>query len=193
MFLLSKDYWEVRQTKNKGRGVFATKNISVRTIIGDYTGELVDLVNFDFDKEKENQYLMYYSDTHGIYPDLSKDDIHLLNHSCNPNCFIYSYKRHTLVFALRDIIKNEELTISYLLPPKVMCANCNHACHCESPNCTKSMHLTETKYEIWQDFLNKNESKFTQANEEEELKPLTIYPKLIPNSYILKIKNLGII
>ena len=159
MFLIPEKFWEVRETNNKGRGVFAKKPIAQGTPIGDYVGKLVQLKDVDFDKEKEKLYLMYYDDESGIYPDLKKPGIHLLNHSCSPNCWIYKYKRYTLVFALKNITIGDELTISYLLPPKMDCKNCTHTCFCSSRNCTKSMHLSEEKYKKWRDFQDSEESK----------------------------------
>ena len=194
MFLLKKYYWEVKETKSKGRGVFARKPISAGTLIGDYVGKLVHLKDVDFDKEKGNLYLMYYNDTTGIYPSLRKPGIHLLNHSCSPNCWIIKFKRHTLVFALKNIKKREELTISYLLPPKNICKPCPHICHCQSKRCTKTMHLTEGGYKKWQDFQDKEKKKedLIRIKNGNKLKPLLNYPKTISKSYILKINNLKI-
>jgi uncharacterized protein len=194
MFLLSEDYWEIRITKDKGRGVFACKSIPTGTIIGDYVGKLVQLYEVDFKKEKKNLYLMYYDDETGIYPDLKKPGIHLLNHSCSPNCWIYKFKRHTLAFALNNIASGEELTISYLLPPEINCHPCDHRCFCNSKNCTESMHLTEKKYKTWQNFQEKQKSKMDKISiKKSVLKPLLNYPMSVPKSYITKIIRLGII
>lgn len=192
MFLLKEDYWNVRKTRDKGRGVFAGKPIPAGTIIGDYIGKLVKLKNVDFDKEKEKLYLMYYDDEKGIYPDLKKPGVHLLNHSCSPNCWIYKFKEHTLVFASKDITVGEELTISYLLPPKTDCKNCTHRCFCKSETCTKSMHLNEKKYKKWRNFQDKEEKKvrLERIKNEKTLKLLSKYPKFVPDSYIEKINKL---
>jgi len=124
MFLIPNDYWEIRKTKSKGRGVFARKQIPERTLIGDYVGKVVQLKDVDFEKEKRNLYLMYYNDEAGIYPDLKKPDIYLLNHSCSPNCWMIRLKNHTIVFALENIRKGSELTLAYLPPPKVNLYGC---------------------------------------------------------------------
>ncbi|KKQ53386.1 hypothetical protein A2865_00505 [Candidatus Woesebacteria bacterium RIFCSPHIGHO2_01_FULL_39_17] len=194
MFLLKENYWEVKETKSKGRGIFAKNPISEGTLIGDYVGKLVHLKDVDFDKEKENLYLMYYSDTTGIYPNLKKPGIYLLNHSCTPNCWIFKFNRHTLVFALKNIKKGDELTISYLFPPCKQCIDCTHICSCESKVCTGSMHLTEGGYKKWQDFQDKEERKEKRniIKNENTLKLLTKYPKSISKSYIAKIKKLEI-
>ncbi len=195
MFLLKENYWEIKETKNKGRGIFAKKLIPAGTIIGDYIGKLVHLKDIDFEREKKNLYFMYYDDETGIYPDLKKPGIHLLNHSCSPNCWVYKFKRHTIVFALKNIQKNEELSISYLLPPKISCNNCTHDCCCGNAICTGSMHLSDEKYKKWRIFQDKEEKKekTEKVKNKKALTPLIKYPKFISKSYIIKIKNLGVI
>lgn len=194
MFLIPKSFWEIRETKKKGRGVFANKPIKAGAVIGDYVGKLVRLEDVDYDKEKKKLFLMYYNDNTGIYPDLNKPGVHLLNHSCSPNCFIYKYKDRTLIFALCDIQKEEELTIHYLLPPKMSFNKCPHVCFCRSKNCTGLMHLSEEKYKIWQDFQKKQKTVVSKKSiKEGVLKPLSNYPKSVPNSYITKVNKLGII
>ena len=137
---------------------------------------------------------MCYFDEIGIYPDLNKPGIHLLNHSCSPNCWIYKYKTHTLVFALKNIQKDEEVTISYLLPPKMSCNNCRHNCYCGSKNCTGSMHLSEEKYRKWRNFQDKEERKVKteKVKYKKALDPLAKYPKFVPKSYCTKVISLGI-
>lgn len=194
MFLILESYWKVRKTENKGRGVFVKKLIPAGTIIGDYIGKLIHIKDVNLEKEKKDLYLMSYSDEYGIYPDLKKAGVHLINHSCSPNCFIYKYKDRTLVFALCDIQKGKELTIHYLLPPKMDCNKCTHVCYCKSKNCTGSMHLSEEKYKIWRKFQEKQNSEVSKRSVKQGvLKPLTNYPESVPDSYITKVNKLGII
>ncbi|MDO8341371.1 MAG: SET domain-containing protein, partial [Candidatus Woesebacteria bacterium] len=136
MFLLKKSYWEVKKTKNRGYGVFIKEKIIKGTIIGDYIGKVIETSKYDLKNDKKGLYLMYYTDKAAIYPNLKKLGIHLLNHSCKPNCWIYTYCGHTLFFAIRNIKAGEELTISYLLPPKdTTCNPCTHNCRCGSKTC----------------------------------------------------------
>jgi len=137
MFLLGKDFWQIKKTNKKGNGVFAKKNILQGTVISDYLGKVIKMSEYDLDLDKDGLYLMYFSDRAGIYPDLTTPGPHLINHSCTPNCWMYIYRGHTLFFALRDIKPGEELTISYLLSPKdESCNNCTHVCKCDSEFCT---------------------------------------------------------
>lgn len=152
MFLIDKAYWEIRNTNKKGRGVFAKKEIKAKTIIGEYTGTKIKIEEYDLDHDKDGLYLMFLNDKYAIYPDLYKNDIHLINHSCSPNCWVFNTKKHVYFFALRDIKVGEELSISYLLPPVGNCNPCTHKCYCEDLRCTGSMHQTELNYNKWQNF-----------------------------------------
>ena len=130
---------------------------------------------------------MYYSDQASIYPNLKRPDIHLLNHSCRPNCWIYIYKGHTLFFALKKIKPGEELTISYLLSPNDgTCSPCTHICKCNSKHCTGTMHLPKDKYKKWQNFQNSQKRKTKRARVVfgKNLTKLSFYPKTIPSSPI---------
>lgn len=153
MFSISSDYYQIKKTKDKGRGVFVKKEIKAKTIIGEYTGEKIEIEKYDLEKDREGLYLMFLDDKYAIYPDLTKVDIHLVNHSCEPNCWILNHKGHIYFFVLHDVKIGEELTISYLLPPKdKTCNPCTHGCKCGSQKCTGTMHLSEEKFKKWQKF-----------------------------------------
>lgn len=180
MFLLPDDYWEVRNTPKKGRGVFAKKNIEGGTVIGDYLGRILK----DDDPEKENEgfYEMSYTDDTSIWPNINSNGIHLINNSCTPNCFMYSYKDHMLYFALRKIFAGEELTVSYCLSPiDNDCSPCHHTCHCGSEFCTGSMHLTKEHYDRWKAFDDscRKDLVIPPFSFGDELPKLTSYPKTI--------------
>ena len=187
MFLIPDNYWEVRDTKEKGEGVFAKKNISPGVVIGDYIGRVVKTAEENVLEEDIGLYLMYYNNQASIYPDLSKNGIHLLNHSCTPNCWMYMYKGHTLFFTLRQIFTGEELTISYLLSPKDdYCQPCTHICKCGSAVCNGTMHLLDARYKKWAKFHSAQEEKTKKARIRygKTLPKLMSYPKNIPDNPI---------
>ncbi len=187
MIFLPKSYWQVKSTKNKGRGIFAKNKINKGTVIGDYTGRVVRTQDVDLNTEKENMYLMYYHDQASIYPDLTIPELHLVNHSCSPNCWVYSFHGHTLFFAIRDIKNGEELTIDYLLAPKSeFCNPCTHSCQCGSPNCRRTFHLDKDRFEKWRSFQNKHfgDDKKARIRYGKNLKPLSKYPDKIDDEYI---------
>lgn len=187
MFLLNDSYWEIKKTKEKGFGVFAKEEIKAGTVISDYLGKVINIAEYDLKKDKKGLYLMYFTDQASIYPDLAKPGPHLINHSCNPNCWIYIYHGHTLFFALRKIKPCEELTISYLLSPKdKTCNPCNHNCKCESKFCTGTMHLSKDKYKRWQKFQDeeKKKTKIIKFVFGKNLSKFVSYPKTISNDPI---------
>ena len=193
MILLSDEYWEIRNTKIKGRGVFAKKDILEGTVIGDYIGKIIRPQDAIIDEE--NFYLMYYHDHAVISPDLEKPGVHILNHSCVPNCWLYIYKGHTLAFALERISKGEELNIPYLLAPKdKFCKPCLHICKCGTLQCTGTMHLSKERYEKWREFNERwaKKTKRGRVSFGKELPQLSSYPKKISEDYIRGIKKLFI-
>lgn len=187
MFLIKDDSWEIRKTAEKGDGVFAKRNIPSGTIIGDYLGKVIKTAEYDLDQDKAGLYLMYFTDQAAIYPDLTKPGIHLLNHSCAPNCWIYTYRGHSLFFAIKNIEPGKELTISYLLSPQDEgCDPCTHICKCTSKFCSGTFHLSKDKYEKWQKFQNaeKKNTKIVKFVYGKNLKKLTFYPQIDPNNSI---------
>lgn len=190
MFLLPQNTWQMRKTAKKGRGVFATKDITAGTIIGDYLGLLISVDEEDKYDDGESMYLMYYADNVTIYPDPKKPGIHILNHSCEPNCFMYTYKGHTLFFALRKIHKGEELTLSYQLHPlDDDCEPCIHACYCYTASCTGNMHMSQVKYNAWRKFDDANEAKTKSIPTplKKHLQLLDAYPQKIADNTIYKL------
>lgn len=187
MFILSPEYWEVKQTKDKGKGVFAKKDIPAGVVIGDYVGKLIRIKEEDAYEANYGLYVMYYNDRASIFPDLKKDGIHLINHSCEPNCFMYSYKGRTLYFALRNIFKDEELTVSYMLSPiDKDCSPCTDACKCGSETCTSTQHVNQSTFDKWRAFDDKRtrDVKLPRVSFGKTLDKLPSYPKNISDHSI---------
>lgn len=190
MILLDESFWEVKEVKNKGKGVFAKKDIPLKTIIGDYIGTFLRPEEAVVDES--NFYLMYYSDHAVVAPDLKTNGVHLLNNSCEPNSWLYIYKGHTLAFALREIKKGEEITIPYLLPPRTgYCDPCQHVCSCGSKNCTYSMHISKERYRKWRKITDEQskETKRERIVYGKELNKLPRYPT-IKKDYIEEVCSL---
>ena len=186
MVLLPEQTWEIRTTPQKGRGIFTKEMIRPGTVIGDYVGTIINNVTDDT-REKDGLYLIYYHDRASIYPsDIQAPGIHLINHSCMPNCWLYTYKGHTLFFTLRTIFPGEELTADYLLSPAEYCTDCQHQCHCETLVCRGTMHLPEEQFQLWNTFHERQgkETKRMQIRYGKQLKPLKEYPHVISDSPI---------
>jgi hypothetical protein len=183
MILLPKDSWEIKITPQKGRGIFATKDIAPGVVIGDYIGRVIKTAEEDT-SDKDGLYLMYYHDYASLYPvDINAPGIHLTNHSCTPNCWLYTYKGHTLFFTLRKIFAGEELTASYLLSPGTDCVQCRHNCLCDTNYCSGTMHLSAERFNEWNAF-NEKQAKMTKRARIRygyPLPKLTSYPESIPD------------
>lgn len=185
MFLLPSDSWEVRETDHKGKGVFTKKDIEAGTIIGDYLGTFIPESEEEEYEKKHGFYIMYYTDDASIWPDVDQPGIHLINNSCAPNCYMYSYQGHTLYFALRKIFAGEELTVSYLLAPiDDDCSPCKDVCKCGSENCTGIMHLSQKTFDAWVDFDNEmtKDDKLPPVVFGEKVPKLASYPKTIDDN-----------
>lgn len=153
MILLPTSSFEVRETRSKGRGVFAKAEIHEGTIVAKYTGKIMRYEDIDY--EKYEDYLMYYDDEYGIIPDLDTIGAHLINHSCSPNCFLFPFEKHIFFFAIQDIKAGQEITINYMMPPKSKSClkKCKHICRCRSKNCKGTMHLSEADFAWWQELI----------------------------------------
>lgn len=193
MFLLPQEAWEVRTRtyknaegkKKQNRGIFAKKDIEAGTVIGDYLGLLIPIKDEEKYENGEELYLMYYDEEKTIFPDVKEPGLHLFNHSCEPNSYMYTYKGRAIYFAVRKIFKGEELTISYQLSPiDEDCEPCIHACLCGTPSCTGIMHLSEEKYDAWREFDEKQAAmtKTLPAKAGERLQFLDTYPATIKDN-----------
>jgi hypothetical protein len=197
MFLLPKDTWEMHtrtftdndKTK-RNRGIFAKKDIAAGSIIGDYIGLIIPEKEEDDYEDGTEMYLMYYDEGVTIFPNPEQPGIHVLNHSCEPNSWMYTYKGHTLYFALRKIFKGEELTVSYQLSPlEDDCEPCIHTCHCHTPSCTGTMHMEQKKYDIWRAFddAETEKTKTAPAPVKQQLSLLDQYPEEIKDDPVYKL------
>lgn len=187
MFIIPETSYEVRRAHQKGRGVFVKRNIKAGALIGDYLGRIVD------DKElvaleKENGGACYAMDYDGndtsIYPeDVRIPDVHLINHSCAPNCGTCSRSGHTLVFALRRLFPGEELSFDYGFDPDGAEALTDHPCCCGSPICRGTMYASAKDIDRYIAFIARTtkKQKYTPVKGGEMLPPLKNYPQQIPD------------
>ncbi|MEK7659873.1 MAG: SET domain-containing protein [Patescibacteria group bacterium] len=179
MFFIQ-DY-EVRRTKHKGRSIHATADIPAGTIIGDYMGKIIRPE--EEDEIGRGLYCMYYSEVATIEADKFADGIHLVNHSCTPNCGMFTFERHCLYYAMRKIFKGEEITIHYAISgPDEECSPCTHKCVCDSPMCLGTMHLPAKVYAEWEAAFTKEEGDTPQkapVKYGEQLPLLASYPKSV--------------
>ncbi|TSC90439.1 MAG: hypothetical protein G01um10145_111 [Microgenomates group bacterium Gr01-1014_5] len=145
MFSIPRSSFEILQTKGKGRGVFALQSIKSGTVIGEYSGKYLPYHKVD---PQNYEYLMYLTDEVGIVADKTQIGVHLLNHSCDPNCTMDITKKVVKFVTICDIQPGEELTISYRYPQQDTCSKCEHKCFCGSPKCLGTMHTPKDVYDL---------------------------------------------
>lgn len=179
MFLLDSSFWHIRQTKQKGRGIFASKTIPPGETVGDYLGLIVPV---SADVGKDDVYCMWYGEKALISPiDRSAIDIHCINYSCMPNCALYPLEDHMLFVTQRKIFKGEELTANYyLIPdsPKDMV----DICYCKTPLCHGAMYVSQYKFDAFVTVEKKMRGRFYSHQSTKigsVLAPLSRYPKKI--------------
>ncbi len=180
MFVVPEDVWEIKKTPNRGMGVFARKPIKPWRVIGDYLGTVIRPEEEDDYEKKFGLYAMWLGDDVTLFPDPSKPGVHIVNHACVPNCFMYPYRGHILYVAIRPIRVGEELTVSYLLDP-----NDEHPCVCKCghPTCRGSMHVGEYASELWSQFVLAVQGDAWVGRNlafGSDLKPLEDYPTFVP-------------
>ncbi|MFA6194270.1 MAG: SET domain-containing protein-lysine N-methyltransferase [Patescibacteria group bacterium] len=194
MFLIPADYYQIKKTKKKGRGVFARREIPAGTIIGDYVGLLIKDEKAELLEKKYGNacYSMDYNDNGlSIFPvDVKAPGVHLINHSCSSNCDAYFYFGHTLYFALRRILPGEELTIDYGFDTD----NSNkkeflHPCFCGSPFCRGTMYTSDAKLRRYGAFYRAETKgqKFKTFAAGKILLPLEKYPPEIQDNVVFNL------
>jgi uncharacterized protein len=181
MFLT--DTIEIRRTRGKGRGVFATADIPPGSLIGDYLGMVLP-ADSNMKEHPENAvYDMWFSDLADICPDPKEEGTHLINASCEPNCAMHPLGRHTVIFALRKIFEGEELTYDYFLGEQDEdCDPGTDNCHCNSPFCRGTMYSNPKAYREWEEYLEEvigDEPEEPPVSFGAKLPPLPSYPEMI--------------
>jgi hypothetical protein len=122
---------ELRESRINGKGVFTTKTIRQHSVVCKV--EITRAVTKDhpLDPEKGEMYYHchYAADGETL---LLAEPYCYINHSCQPNMFYYTINKAMYCIAMRDIAKDEELTLEYSL--------CNMFgkewdCRCGAENC----------------------------------------------------------
>ncbi|MCX6789657.1 MAG: SET domain-containing protein-lysine N-methyltransferase [Candidatus Gribaldobacteria bacterium] len=186
MILLDKSFYTIKKEKQKGRGIFAKKEIPNGTIVADYLGRLIKIAEEEDYEKHFGHYIMFYNDKASIVPqDIKAVGAHLINHSCMPNCGVLLLQKHIVFVSLRKIFPGEELTIDYEVEQSPN-ENFQYPCFCKSLFCRGTMNVSQEKEEKWYRFARKRQK--ADFNELEvgfgqQMKPLKKYPKFMKDSF----------
>lgn len=136
---------EVKKTNN-GLGLFAKKNFKKGEIILEFIGEIVHRIDLEKMKNKKNVddysiqisrdfFLLGTGKNKNIYDDF-------INHSCNPNSYVFINGNKVLLIAFKNIKKGEEITYDY--STTMYKDSWSIKCNCGSKNCRG--YIREFKY-----------------------------------------------
>ncbi|TMS33091.1 hypothetical protein L596_000867 [Steinernema carpocapsae] len=132
-------------------GMFAVDPIKRGEPIIEYVGELVSEADADLREELYkklgmNCTYMYQLGPNVIDATIKANFARFINHSCDPNCESYSFvvdrQEKVMFYALRDIHKNEELSIDYKFKEDSAAVA---GCLCKAYNCRGDMRLKSSE------------------------------------------------
>ena len=112
--------YSIKKSKidNKGRGLYAAKNIKAGTKIINYVGKIITNKQVDESDKFNNRkpiYLFTLNKKYTLDGDFAWNTAGLINHSCNNNCDYEGKGLKVWVTAIKDIKKDEELAANYNL------------------------------------------------------------------------------
>jgi len=126
-----------------GWGLYAEENIAINDLIIEYVGEKVrqkvaDMREIKYDKQGVGSSYLFRMMDDEIVDATKKGGIaRFINHSCNPNCTAKIIKvegtPRIVIYALKDIAKNDELTYDYF--EREIGSTDRIPCLCGSANC----------------------------------------------------------
>lgn len=123
---------EVRESRIKGRGVFATRPIA----IGEVVLKIDDSVVISPDDPVLSTLIGSEPDPCDYLPDgtviLMQEPERYINHSCDPNVYVYTADTKRFVLARREIVEGEELVRDYAIG---IVGGDWLDCRCGSPKC----------------------------------------------------------
>jgi len=123
----------VRKTKDKGLGVFATKDIEKGAVVIRFEGEVMPHSQCP---EEEDPYMLLLNGGYGVIP---RNESRFVNHSCDPNCEVFG----EYLVATKEIGPGEELTFDYCLLDEgdnyEWKDSWTFECRCGSPKCRKAV------------------------------------------------------
>ena len=110
--------YRIKKSKidNKGRGLYASKDIKAGTKIINYIGKIITNKKVDeSDKFNNNKpiYLFTLNKKYTMDGDFSWNTAGLINHSCDNNCDYEGKGLKVWVTAIKDIKRGEEFTCDY--------------------------------------------------------------------------------
>lgn len=122
---------EIRNTQNKGKGMFAIDFIKKGEVVVIWGGNYVDKKKADIEKNN-GKLVMQFDENLFSVEDRGESDTYFINHSCNPNVWMHdTFSLETM----RNINKGEELVADYVIWETDENKISKWKCSCGSSNC----------------------------------------------------------
>ena len=156
--------YKIRKSKidNKGRGLYATKNIKEGTKIINYLGKIITNKEVEESDKYDNKkpiYLFTLNKKYTLDGDFAFNIAGLVNHSCDANARYDGKGLKIWITADRDIKKGEEITCDYGFSFDKEDYK-QFPCKCRSKNCCGYIVRAESRWRINKKFSIKNKKKF---------------------------------
>ena len=132
---------EIRETSQRGRGMFATQLIPEGEVVIIWGGTYVNKEGADHARQEGKLVMQFDEDLFSV-EDRGESDAYFINHSCDPNVWM---RNSFTLETMRDIIPGEELTADYVIWETDESKVCSWECHCGSPTCRHTITGTDWK------------------------------------------------
>ena len=146
--------WYTKNSKIHGIGLFANIDIQKKSKIIEYIGEKISADEGErrYQELKKNAsdkdgtvYIFGIDDDISIDGNVSENYAKFANHSCDPNCESQNIEGKIYFVALRDIKKDEEVTLDYGFDKDELG---EHKCKCGAQNCAGYIISAELRDEV---------------------------------------------
>jgi SET domain-containing protein len=154
--------YKIKKSKidNKGRGLYATKNIKAGTKIINYIGKIITNKEVEESDKFDNTkpiYLFTLNKKYTLDGDFSWNIAVLVNHSCDNNCDYEGKGLRVWIKAIKDIKKGEEFTCDYGFGFDKDFKQ--FKCKCGAKNCCGFIVRAESRWRISKKFSMSNKKK----------------------------------
>ena len=108
--------YKVKKSKIDNFGLYASKNIKKGTRVIEYKGKVITSKETEDNPKYDNDkaiYLFNLNKRYDLDGDFKFNIARLINHSCEPNCEVTGSGLKVWVYAMKDILENEELSYDY--------------------------------------------------------------------------------
>tara|TARA_B100000941_G_C28400512_1_gene497819 strand:- start:416 stop:877 length:462 start_codon:yes stop_codon:yes gene_type:complete len=108
--------YKIKKSKIDKNGLYANRDIRKGTKIIEYKGKIISVKQSETDPKFDNDkaiYLFNINKKYDLDGDFKFNIARLINHSCNPNCEVLGKGLKLWVYAIKNILKGEELSYDY--------------------------------------------------------------------------------